>query len=48
MAEAGALAKAQAIENFESRTVFATWYRLLTENLAPAASVERYSLPGAR
>ena len=46
--EAGALAKAQAIENFESRKVFATWYRLLTENLAPAASVERYSLPGAR
>ncbi|HEY0716363.1 MAG TPA: glycosyltransferase family 1 protein [Streptosporangiaceae bacterium] len=44
--EAGALAKAQAIEAFESRKVFATWYRLLTENLAPATSVARYSLPG--
>ena len=45
--EAGAVAKAQAIEDFESRKVFATWYRLLTQNLAPATSVERYSLPGA-
>ena len=25
----------------------ATWYRLLTENLTPAKSVQRYSLPGA-
>jgi hypothetical protein len=44
--EAGQLAKTQAIEAFESRKVFATWYRLLTENLPPAASVARYSLPG--
>jgi glycosyltransferase involved in cell wall biosynthesis len=43
---AAELAKAQAIEAFESRKVFATWYRLLTENLPPAASVARYSLPG--
>ena len=39
--------EAQAIESYESRRIFATWYRLLTENLVPAASVERYSLPGA-
>jgi len=45
--EAGALARAQAIESFESRAVFATWCRLLTENLTPAKSVQRYSLPGA-
>ena len=44
--EAGALARAQAIEAYESRTVFATWYRLLTENLPPATSVARYSMPG--
>jgi glycosyltransferase involved in cell wall biosynthesis len=44
--EAGALAKAQAIEAYESRKVFAVWYRLLTENLPPATSVARYSLPG--
>ncbi|HWG13368.1 MAG TPA: glycosyltransferase family 1 protein, partial [Streptosporangiaceae bacterium] len=44
--EAGALAKAQAIEAYESRKVFATWYRLLTEDLAPATSVARYSVPG--
>jgi glycosyltransferase involved in cell wall biosynthesis len=44
--EAAALAKAQAIESYESRQIFATWYRLLTENLPPANSVARYSLPG--
>jgi glycosyltransferase involved in cell wall biosynthesis len=44
--EAAALAKAQAIESYESRRIFATWYRLLTENLPPANSVARYSLPG--
>jgi hypothetical protein len=44
--EAGALAKAQAIEAYESRKVFAVWYRLLTENLPPATSVARYSVPG--
>jgi hypothetical protein len=44
--EAGALAKAQAIEAYASPPVFATWYRLLTEDLPPAASVARYSLPG--
>ena len=44
--EAGALAKAQATEAYESRQVFAVWYRLLTENLPPATSVARYSLPG--
>src|ERR1700761_2374975 len=44
--EAGALAKAQATEAYESRRVFATWYRLLTEDLPPATSVARYSLPG--
>jgi glycosyltransferase involved in cell wall biosynthesis len=44
--EAAALAKAQAIEAYESRKVFATWYRLLTENLPAATSVARYSLPG--
>lgn len=44
--EAGALAKAQAIESFESRKVFPAWYRLLTEDLPPATSVARYSLPG--
>jgi hypothetical protein len=45
--EAGALAKAQGAAAFESRKVFGTWYRLLTENLTPAAKVQRYSLPGA-
>ena len=45
--EAGAVARAQAIGDFESRAVFATWYRLLTENLPPARFVARYSLPGA-
>ena len=45
--EAGALAKAQGVAEFESRKVFGTWYRLLTENLTPATKVQRYSLPGA-
>jgi len=45
--EAGAVARAQAVELFESRKVFRVWYKLLTENLTPAASVQRYSLPGA-
>jgi glycosyltransferase involved in cell wall biosynthesis len=40
--EAGALAHAQAAESFEMNKVFATWYRLLREDLPPAASVERY------
>jgi hypothetical protein len=44
--EAAALAKAQAIEAYDSRTVFPAWYRLMTEDLAPATSVARYSLPG--
>ena len=45
--EAGALAKAQGVAEFDSRKVFGTWYRLLTENLTPATKVQRYSLPGA-
>ena len=45
--EAAERARAQAIELFESRKVFRTWYQLLTENLTPATSVQRYSLPGA-
>jgi hypothetical protein len=45
--EAGAVARADAIETFESRKVFGVWYRLLTENLTPAKQVQRFSLPGA-
>jgi glycosyltransferase involved in cell wall biosynthesis len=40
--EAGALARAQAAGSFEMNKVFATWQRLLREDLPPAASVERY------
>ena len=40
--EAGELAHAQAAGSFEMNKVFATWYRLLREDLPPAASVERY------
>ena len=40
--EAGELAHAQAAESFDMNKVFATWYRLLREDLPPAASVERY------
>ena len=45
--ETGAQARAEAIGTFESRKVFGVWYRLLTENLAPAKSVQRFSLPDA-
>ncbi len=44
--EAAALAKEQAIEAYDPRKVFPTWYRLMTEDLPPASSVARYSLPG--
>jgi glycosyltransferase involved in cell wall biosynthesis len=44
--EAGALAKAQATETFNPRDVFPIWYRLMTEDLPPASSVARFSLPG--
>jgi glycosyltransferase involved in cell wall biosynthesis len=44
--EAAAVAKAEAIEQYDSRQMFATWYRLMTEDLPPASSVARYSLPG--
>ena len=40
--EAGELAHTQAAGSFEMNKVFATWYRLLREDLPPAASVERY------
>jgi glycosyltransferase involved in cell wall biosynthesis len=40
--EAGELAHAQAAESFEMNKVFATWHRVLREDLPPAASVERY------
>jgi glycosyltransferase involved in cell wall biosynthesis len=40
--EAGQLAHAQAAESFEMNKVFATWSRVLREDLPPAASVERY------
>ncbi len=44
--EAAALAKAQATETFNPRDVFPIWYRLMTEDLPPASSVARFSLPG--
>jgi glycosyltransferase involved in cell wall biosynthesis len=44
--EAGAIAKAEAMETYNPRTVFPTWYRLMTEDLPPASSVARFSLPG--
>jgi glycosyltransferase involved in cell wall biosynthesis len=44
--QAAALAKAQAIETYNPRTVWPTWYRLMTEDLPPASSVARFSLPG--
>ena len=36
----------EAIETYNPRTVFPTWYRLMTEDLPPASSVARFSLPG--
>jgi hypothetical protein len=45
--QAAALAKAQALETYNPRTVWPTWYRLMTEDLPPASSVARFSLPGA-
>jgi glycosyltransferase involved in cell wall biosynthesis len=44
--QAAALAKAQAIETYNPRVVWPTWYRLMTEDLPPASSVARFSLPG--
>ncbi|HXP58111.1 MAG TPA: glycosyltransferase family 1 protein [Streptosporangiaceae bacterium] len=44
--EAAALAKAQAIETYNPRSVFPAWYRLMTEDLPQASSVARFSLPG--
>ncbi|MBV9795788.1 MAG: glycosyltransferase [Actinobacteria bacterium] len=44
--QAADLAKAQAKEIYNPRTVFPTWYRLMSEDLPPASSVARFSLPG--
>jgi glycosyltransferase involved in cell wall biosynthesis len=44
--QAAALAKAQAIETYNPRVVWPSWYRLMTEDLPPASSVARFSLPG--